>query len=94
MTTETTQQTVAIDGVDYVMVNGVPLPSRRTRKGVVVYTLIICTAIIAYILGFGNDENSLHQSALAWTYSMYIVVVMAYVFGAVADTVNIMKARK
>lgn len=80
--------------VDYVMVNGMPLPSRKTRKGIVIYTMLLCTLLIFAILAKGTPGNSLHESGLAWAFSVYAGVVFAYVFGAVIDTYNVLRSNK
>lgn len=79
---------------EYVVVNGIPLPNRRTRRAIVVYTLAFCSLVVGLVLWLGNPTNSLHTSALAWSYSVFVAVVWAYVFGAVADTYNVLKANK
>lgn len=85
--------TPAVD-VDYVLVNGLPLPSRKTRKGIVIYTMLFCTLLICALLFKGTPGNTLHESALAWAFSVYAGVVFAYVFGAVIDTYNVLKSSK
>lgn len=74
------------------MVNGIPLPSRRTRKHLVVATLLFCWSIIAGVLVGGNGDNSLHASALSWAFSLSGAVVMMYVFGAVVDNWGVSKS--
>lgn len=80
--------------VDYAIVNGMPLPSRKTRKGIVIYTLLFCSLLICLLLFKGTPGNTLHESALAWSFSVYAGVVFAYVFGAVIDTYNVLKSTK
>ena len=70
------------------------LPSRRTRKNIVIYTLLLCTSIVYTIIFAGNPENSLHVSALGWAFSVYMTTVFAYVFGAVVDNFNFWKSSK
>lgn len=88
-----TASTQVVD-VDYAIVNGLPLPSRKTRKGIVIYTMLFCTLLICVLLFKGTPGNSLHESALAWAFSVYAGVVFAYVFGAVIDTYNVLKSTK
>lgn len=45
---------------------GLVLPSRRTRRNIVVVTLFVMWAIIWYVVTQGDPSNSLHQSALSW----------------------------
>lgn len=70
---------------EYVMVNGLPLPSRTTRKNIVIFMLLFSWTVIGFVVGWGDPQNSLHQSALSWAYSSMIAVIFAYVFGAVTD---------
>jgi len=67
------------------------LPKRSTRRNIVYATLIFCAAIIGYIVIWGAEENSLHQSALAWSFSLSGFVIASYVFGAVADNWNVFR---
>lgn len=70
---------------------GVILPTRRTRRNVVIATLLFSWAVIAWIVTKGDPANSLHQSALAWSYATFVGVIFAYVFGAVADNWSLLK---
>lgn len=72
-------------------VNGIPLPTRKTRKQIVISVLIFSWAVIAYIVIWGSPTNSLHESALSWAYSSMVAVVFAYVFGAITDNYNVWK---
>lgn len=76
------------------MVNGIPLPRRSTRKKFVLGTVIFCALMITYITGWGNPENSLHTSCLAWAWGIGFTTILAYVFGAVIDNLNVMKLVK
>lgn len=77
---------------EVILSNGLPLPTRQTRKQLVIATLIFCWLIIAYVVGFGKPDNSLHTSALAWAFASSMGVVFAYVFGAVFDNLNFLRA--
>lgn len=70
---------------------GFPLPSRRTRRNIVVVTLFVMWGMIWYILMQGDAANSLHQSALSWAFITSIGVTFAYVFGAVVDNWGVWK---
>lgn len=72
-------------------VNGIPLPTRQTRKKIVYSTITFFFLIISYIVVAGSPTNSLHESALAWSFSGMLAVIGAYVFGAVFDNINVMK---
>jgi hypothetical protein len=74
-------------------INGLPLPSRKTRRAIVVSTLLFCWSLIAYVVIGGDGNNSLHTSALAWAFATSVTVIFAYVFGAVADNFNFLKAQ-
>ena len=75
-------------------INGIPLPRRSTRRKFVLGTLIFCALIIAYVTGWGDPNNSLHTSCLAWAWTAGIVTLFAYVFGAVVDNLNVLKLVK
>ena len=72
-------------------INGIPLPNRRTRKQIVVATILFNWFCIAMLLWKGDPFNSLHTSSLAWSYSVMIAVIFAYVFGAVVDNFTVWK---
>ena len=76
---------------DMIMVNGLPLPTRKQRKRLVNITLVFCALIIMAILALGDPQNSLHTSGLAWAFGTSVAMIFAYVFGAVADNFNIIK---
>ncbi len=76
---------------DLVIVNGLPLPTRRQRKRLVVITLVFCALTIGYVVGWGDPANSLHTSALAWSFGTAVATLFAYVFGAVADNLNVIR---
>jgi len=64
---------------------GIQAPTRRTRRIIVSVTLAYCYATIGLILVFGSQDNSLHQSALSWAFSLSMFVIAGYIFGAVFD---------
>lgn len=47
--------------------------------------LVFFGTIIVYLIKDGNDKNSLHQSALSWSYLGVMGVLAAFGFGAVVD---------
>lgn len=73
-------------------VTNLPLPTKTTRKNIVVTTLLFCWAIIVWLIADGEPSNSLHSSALAWAWGVSMTVIMAYVFGAVVDNFNALKS--
>jgi hypothetical protein len=76
------------------IVNGIPLPSRRTRKRFVIATMTFCAIVITYVVGWGEPQNSLHTSALAWSFGTAVATMFGYVFGAVIDNMNVTNAIK
>lgn len=70
---------------------GIPLPGRRTRRAIVTTTIVFTWACIGSIMAWGDPANSLHQSALSWSYSTMLAVIFAYVFGAVTDNYTVWK---
>lgn len=71
---------------------GTLLPTRATRRGIVVATLLFVWTVIAFVVVNGDPANSLHQSALSWSFATFIGVVFAYVFGAVLDNWGLWKS--
>ncbi len=61
------------------------IPKRSTRRRIVYVTLIFCYAMIALLSFIGDADNSLHQSALSWAFSLSIFVIGGYIFGAVIE---------
>lgn len=47
--------------------------------------LLFFGIVIVYLIMYGNDKNSLHQSALSWSYLGVMGVLAAFGFGAVID---------
>lgn len=64
------------------------MPKRSTRRNIVYGTLIFCCLVIGYIVYNGDSENTLHQSALSWAFSLSGFVIAGYVFGQVVDNWN------
>jgi hypothetical protein len=57
--------------------------SATTRRRIVVTSLLISWGFIAWLILRGNPANSLHESALAWSYAYNILVLFAYSFGTI-----------
>lgn len=70
---------------------GVVLPTRSTRRNIVIGVLLFSWALITWIVLKGDPANTLHQSAMAWSFATSIGVIFAYVFGAVLDNWNLLK---
>ena len=75
-------------------VNGLPLPTRNTRRNIVIATILFCWVLIGYLMINGNPDNSLHQSALSWGFMLMVSTIFAYVFGAVFDNFNFWRTAK
>jgi len=80
-----------MENAEIVTVNGLPLPTRRTRRAFVITTMLFCWAVIVYVVVWGNPANSLHTSALAWAFGTSTATLFAYVFGAVIDNWNVLR---
>jgi hypothetical protein len=46
------------------------------RIGVSVGVLVLCFIAIAYLIGWGSPTNSLHESALAWAFSLVLGILV------------------
>lgn len=69
------------------------MPTRATRKKIVFMVLAYCAVVITYIVAYGNGGNTLHQSALAWSFTLAGSTIAAYVFGAVWDNVQALRKK-
>lgn len=61
------------------------LPTRKTRRIFSAVAGIFSLLLIVAIVCIGDPDNSLHQSALSWAFSMSMFVMAAYVFSAGYD---------
>jgi len=59
------------------------IASHRTRRNIVICSLLFTWALIVVIVCYGSPTNSLHTSALAWAFVSNIGVLFAYSFGTV-----------
>ena len=55
--------------------------SSQTRRRIVVSGILCTWAIIAWCILKGDPANSLHTSALAWSFTTNMVFTFAYSFG-------------
>ena len=55
-------------------------PSYQVAKNIVTFSLLFSWATIAALLIRGDAANSLHQSALSWSYTTALAVIGAYCF--------------
>lgn len=79
---------------DEVQTGKFPLPTRKTRKEITIGTLLFNAFIIVQVVFNGSATNTLHESALSWSYTSSLILIMGYVFGAVMDNFNVMKRAK
>ena len=76
---------------DYVLVNGIPLPSTQVRKNITIAIMLFCMVMISVITFIGDDKNSLHVSAMSWSFTILAATFFAYCFGSVIDNFNVLK---
>lgn len=57
--------------------------SSRTRRNIVLASLIYSWVVIVVLLSTGEPTNSLHTSALAWAFATNMAVLFAYSFGTI-----------
>jgi hypothetical protein len=57
----------------------------KTRRSIIVVSLVYIYSLIAYLLIVGNPENSLHQSALSWSFIASLGIIFAYSFGIIIN---------
>lgn len=74
--------------------SGLPLPTRKTRKRLVIAVLVFCASVIGSIITWGDPSNSLHTSAMAWSFATLVGTFFAYVFGAVVDNWSVINKSK
>lgn len=79
------------ENTDIKIIDGLPIPTRKTRKQIVVATLLFCWSIIIFSLVWGNPENMMHVSAQSWAFGLSGATIFSYVFGAVIDNYNVMR---
>lgn len=59
--------------------------STTTRRRIVVTSLLFTWALIGLIVWQGDPTNSLHSSALAWSFVANMAVLFAYSFGIIVQ---------
>lgn len=59
--------------------------SYQVKKNIVTFTLILNWILTGWLMLYGNPQNSLHTSALAWAFGTSIFTIAAYVFGVYLD---------
>lgn len=59
-----------------------PPANKTIRATLGVVTLLLAAALIAYLVSKGTPGNSLHDSALAWSFTLIALVLVGFGFGA------------
>lgn len=58
-------------------------PVNRTGQAIIgICVLIACCATVGWLLVFGKADNSLHSSALSWSFTLIGVIVIGFGIGA------------
>jgi hypothetical protein len=65
-----------------------PLPSIRARTNFVIVLTLFHFATIALLCVFGDMKNTLHTSAMAWSFTAYMGIMAAFLFGINLDLKN------
>ena len=60
-------------------------PTRKTRRRFAIAALLFSFIVIGYVTYDGDPNNTLHQAALSWAFSMAMFVMGAYAFSATYD---------
>lgn len=61
------------------------MPTRKNRWTVTKYTILACSVLIGYVVGFGDPENQLHATALEYAFILVGTMSLGYSLSAVAD---------
>ncbi len=67
------------------------LPTSVAQRNFVLASLLFHWGLIVYIVLYGNANNSLHVSAMAWAFGVSVLTFGAYVFGANWETATLLK---
>ena len=65
-------------------------PSWRLRRIAIFGLLIVCAAVIVYVVGWG-DDNDLHRTAMTWAFGSAVVVVCGYAGFATLEDMSLAK---
>lgn len=65
-------------------------PPWKIRRRIVNLTLLFCAGAVAWLLGFGQD-NELHRAIATGAFLLAGSTIASYVFGAAWDDNNVMK---
>lgn len=69
-------------------------PTRKNRWAVTKYTILACSVLIGYIVGFGDPTSPLHQTALEYAFILVGTMSLGYALSAVVDNAVIFKGNK
>lgn len=62
-------------------------PANKTLRALIgLTTLAATTILIAWLMFYGKSENSLHQSALSWAFTLHALILVGFGFGAALPT--------
>lgn len=64
-----------------------PIINKNGRAVAAVAVLLFCVGTIAWLLLKGDPANSLHQSALSWSYTIILVAMAALGLNVTAEAV-------
>lgn len=73
------------------MAEGLPRPSWRMRRRIILGTLLFCAGEVVYLTGWGRDTG-VHETLANGVLILAGSVIGAYVFGAVWDDANVMSS--
>jgi hypothetical protein len=72
-----------------------PIINRTGRAVTALAVLVFCLGTIAWLILNGSPTNSLHQSALSWSYTIILVTMAALGLNVTAETVaKLLTAKK
>lgn len=72
-----------------------PLVNKTLRAVLGIGTIAFCMATIVYLIWHGKADNSLHASALSWSYTIIIAMLIAFGLGnAIPALINLLPKPK
>lgn len=72
-----------------------PIINKTGRAVTALAVLAFCLATVIWLLVYGAPANSLHQSALSWSYTIILVAMAALGLNVTAETVvQLLTAKK
>jgi hypothetical protein len=64
------------------------------RIGFAIASLLFCASTIVWVVLYGKADNSLHASALSWSYCVAIGTLGALGFGSIIELVPLFFGKK